>query len=162
MNTKIPTLINIISVSVAVIAAGITIWQTMEAKTASRDAFKFALSSERLESCLKMNGLISQASMDAMFHDLMKKPYKENQRFVQVVGALHFFTEEVSNFKQMTPGDSSESLWKDTMEFQIYLKDMLVDGGDYLTRKEIRKYLSKIRKKQIDICNKMFSPKDGF
>ncbi|MGP9635350.1 hypothetical protein ACT3R7_20115 [Halomonas sp. AOP43-A1-21] len=156
------TILSIVSVTAAVAAATIAVWQTLEAKSASRDAAKYALASERLGSCMKMNELVASASYDASWYEFATKPYRENQRFLRVVVAVHNLEEEVGQFRQMTPGMGAEELWDMTMVMEAHLKDMVADGGDYLTKSQIREELSKIKSAQENICSRMLGPDGGF
>ena len=162
MRLDTSTCVNVVSAIAAVAAACIATWQTFEARSATREAYKFALSSERLESCMTMDSLGHAASMTAMNADLMNKPYRENARFIQVVMAIDRLGDETVRFREMTPGESSDDLFNKSWGLRIYLKDMVADGGDYLTQEEIRESIRSIEATRRDICERMLAPKGGF
>lgn len=155
---KPETLISVVSAVAAVASAAFAMWQTFEARSAAAEASKSVVASERLESCMRMNGFGTGAAQEAAWFDIAKKPYRDNQRFLLVTMTVHEFGEEALRFRQMAPSDRSEKLLDDTMKLRVALKDMLVDGGDYLSEAELRKQIAALNVQQRKVCDALFRP----
>lgn len=130
-------LVNVVSAVSAVAAAAIAGWQAYEASTSSKAAFQAALTTQRLTACVRMNKPLETAMEFMNWADLMNKPYSKNAHFGSLVVAIHNLGEEVKIFRQMMPGEEAEKILKDTFELRVKLKDMIADGGDYMTQEEI-------------------------
>ena len=151
-----------VSASVAFLAAGIAVWQTMEAKKAARESLKAALASERLSACLVMNQGIVNVRMSAMWMDAFTPPYSQNPRFLSIMSEMHFLGESAIEFEVMTPSEGASELSDAIWEIRIATKDMVADGGDYIGQQEFREKLELISEMQNKICNEMVAPEGGF
>lgn len=155
---KPETVISVVSAVAAVASAAFAMWQTFEARSAAAEASRAVVASERLESCMRMNGFGSGAAREAAWIDITKKPYRENKRFLLVTMTVDQFGDEALRFRQMAPSDRSEKLLNDTMRLRVALKDMVVDGGDYLSEEQLRKQIDALNVLQRQVCDALFRP----
>ncbi|NKQ80355.1 hypothetical protein C3Y90_23780 [Rhizobium sp. UPM1134] len=150
--------VNVVSAVSAVAAAAIAGWQAYEASTSSKDAFQAALTTQRLTACVRMNKSLETATEFMSWADLMNKPYSKNDHFGSLVVAIHNLGESTKIFRQMMPGEEAEKILKDTFELRVKLKDMIADGGDYMTQEEIINKVNALATFREKTCDKLFAP----
>lgn len=109
-----------------------------------------------------MGNLGSEASLNAMYFDLMDKPYRQNARFGAMALSMIKFGDEVKRFREMTPSAASDDLFEKSWRLRVHLKDMIADGGDYLSQSEIRDSIMNVSSLRRNICTRMIAPKGGF
>lgn len=154
--------INIVSAAAAVVGAAVAFWQALDARQSSDVALKAALTSQRVEVCIRMHKNLETASTAASWGDFMEKPHSKNAHFMTGTAAVHFLGEDATLFRQMTPGPEAEKFLNDAFRLRIMLKDMVADGSDFMTSDQIRSAVSSLSQAQQRMCDRMVAPPGGF
>ena len=156
--SRILTVVAAFSAVAALISAGVAVWQAVSASSSSDAALKAALSSKRIDYCIRMNRNLEAASSQASWVDTMTKPYGTSARFLSITAAIHFVGDDATIFRQMTPGPIAEKFLNDVFMLRIKLKDMVADGSDYLSQDELRSGLAALQKAQQEMCDRVVAP----
>jgi hypothetical protein len=157
MESRTALTVNVLSMLAAAVAAGVAVWQAVEATQSSNQALQAALATQRLGTCVRMNNILETTSIQVIWADFMDKPYGKNSRFLNVTAAIHLLGEHAKLFRQMTPGEESEKFLDDVFKLRIALKDMVADGSDFMSEKQIIQSMTALSKQQKAICDKIFT-----